>query len=397
MIVPLVYALRGLGVKVGANEAVALARALELDLHGTTLDGFYHVARSLFVHREQDLDAFDLAFDHVFKGVELKAVELTEELLEWLKDPKKRREISEEELKMLESLDLEELKRRFEERLREQRGRHDGGSRWIGTGGTSPFGQGGKHPSGMRVGQGPQGAGGGALAMAASRAARGLRGDVTLDTRQIEVALRRLRVFSREGMPDELDVEATIDATAKNAGELDVKTRPPRRSNVKVLLLCDIGGSMDPYVEASEKLFSAARRATHFRKLKTYFFHNCVYGKLYKTAKLDEGDDVTAVMADCGPEWKLVVVGDACMHPSELTAGAGAWTWGDHSGVPGVVWLQAMRNHFRKHAWLNPEPERAWNHPTIAAVRRVFPMFRLTQDGLVEAMHHLTRGSSSAR
>jgi uncharacterized protein with von Willebrand factor type A (vWA) domain len=397
VIVDFIYTLRQAGLKVGPNEGLAVARALGENLHETTLDGFYNVTRALFVHREQDLDPFDVAFGHHFKGLEMKAVELAEELLEWLKDPKLGRELTDEERAMLESLDLEEIKRRGEERLREQKKRHDGGNKWIGTGGTSPFGNAGKHPGGMRVGGEQPGTGAGAMAVAAARKARGLRGDVTLDTRQIELALRRLRAFARDGIAEELDIEGTIDATAKNAGELEVVTRPPRRSNVRVLLLLDIGGSMDPHAEVCSRLFSAAKRATHFRELKTYYFHNCVYGKLYKTPRLEAGDTVADVLSVCDPAWKLVVVGDASMHPTELTATSGSWTWGDQTGVPGVMWLQMLRNHFRKSAWVNPEPENQWSRGTMGAIKRVFPMFQLTLDGLVLAMHHLTRGGSGGR
>jgi uncharacterized protein with von Willebrand factor type A (vWA) domain len=161
-----------------------------------------------------------------------------------------------------------------------------------------------------------------------------------------------------------------------------------------VLLLLDIGGSMDPHAEACSRLFSAAKRATHFRELKIGYFHNCIYGQIYKTARLDTGEEIPDVLSVCDAAWKLIIVGDAAMHPSELTASSGTWTWGDYSGVPGVAWLHVLRNHFRKSAWINPEPEMSWSRGTMGTIRKIFPMYRLTLDGLVEAMGHLTKGGN---
>src|SRR5882724_10243974 len=273
MFVPFLYELRDRGVKVGAQEALSLAEALGLGLHKGTLEGFYEVARALCVHREHDLDAFDRAFAHHFRGVPDDALALTDELLQWL----------------------------------EQRERHDGGNRWVGTGGASPHGSAGTHPTGIKVGNARGGRG--ALELAGERHFRDLRSDVTLDTRHIEVALRRLRAFVREGALDELDVETTIDKTARNAGELEISLRPQRRSNLRVLLLLDVGGSMDPHADVSERLFSAAKRATHFKELRTHYFHNCVYGHVYETAGLMKGVPVLRLLQDCDPSWRLIVVG----------------------------------------------------------------------------------------
>src|SRR3954469_6517210 len=317
MFVDFLYELRERGVKVGAQEAVSLSQALGKGLHETTLDGFYRVARALCVHREEDLDAFDRAFAHHFRGVPDDALEIAEELLEWLADPRSRRELTEEEREILEKLDLEEVKKRLRERLAEQNERHDRGNRWVGTGGTSPHGRGGTHPSGIRVGEGETG-GRSAMARAGAHRFRELRGDVNLDVRSIELALRRLRAFVREGALTELDVEATIDKTASNAGELEIVMRPERRPDVKVLLLVDVGGSMDPHVQVSERLFSAAKRATHWKRLDTFYFHNCLYGHVYPTTWLRNGIPIQQVLAERDATWKLIVVGDALMHPSEL-------------------------------------------------------------------------------
>src|SRR3989454_394001 len=302
MFVPFLYELRDRGVKVGAQEALSLAQSLGLGLHRGTLDGFYEVARALCVHREQDLDAFDRAFAHHFRGVPDDALALTDELLEWLEQPAAKRRLTELERQLLERIDLAEARERLRARLAEQRERHDRGNRWVGTAGTSPHGSGGIHLTGIKVGEAPGGRG--ALEVAAERRFRDLRSDVTLDTRQIEVALRRLRAFVREGALDELDVEATIDKTARNGGELEIAMRPPRRSNLRVLLLL---------------------------------------------------------------------------------------SFGDDSGAPGIAWLAHLAQHFLHSAWLNPEPAVAW-YGTAEVIRRVFPMYRLTQDGLLEAVQHLMRG-----
>jgi uncharacterized protein with von Willebrand factor type A (vWA) domain len=384
------YELRERGLRVGSHEAISLAQAISLGLHGSRLDGFYEVARALCVHREQDLDGFDRAFAHHFRGVTDDALALTEEMLKWLEDPKPGRELTDEEKQMLASLDLEEVRRMLRERLAEQRERHDGGSKWIGTGGASPFGRGGKGEQGLRVGEGPRG-GRGALAMAQDRRFKDLRSDVTLDTRQIGTALRALRAFARTGAEEELDIGGTIDATAKNAGELEIKLRPPRKADLRVMLLLDIGGSMDPYSDACEKLFSTAKKATHFKELKTFYFHNCVYGRVYDSAALSRGPLVTDLLQQCDANWRLIVVGDALMSPWELQSTGGRWSSEDTT-ASGATWLMALAQHFHHSAWLNPEPEVAW-HGTAGVIRQIFPMYRLSLDGLSEAVKHLMKGA----
>ena len=386
MFVPFLYELRSRGVKVGAQEALTLAEALSRELHRGTLDGFYQVARALCVHREQDLDGFDRAFAHHFRGVEDEALAIADELLEWLDQPVSRRQLTELEKELLERIDLHEVRRQMRERLAEQRERHDRGNRWVGTAGTSPHGSGGTHPGGIKVGDAPGGRG--ALELAGERRFRDLRSDLTLDTRQIEVALRRLRAFVREGALDELDLEGTIDTTARNGGELELKLRAPRRSNLKVLLLLDVGGSMDPHSQVCERLFSAARRATHFKELQTFYFHNCIYGRVYDSAGMIEGTGVLPLLQRCDPSWRLILVGDALMSPWELHANGSRWSWNEDSGAPGIAWLAHLAQHFRHAAWLNPEARVSW-YGTAAVIKRVFPMFRLSQDGLLEAVQHL--------
>jgi len=393
MFLDFLYELRKRKVPVGTHEAVALAHALEAGLHDSSLDGFYHVARALLVHSEAHLDAFDQAFLSHFHHVETAGIQLTQELLDWLKEARRRRaDLTPEEAELLEKLDLEQLEKLYEERLREQKERHDGGNKWIGTGGTSPFGNSGLAArDGFRVG-GQGGKKSGALRSAEARLYRGYRDDVVLDVRQLSVALRKLRAFAREGAPDELDLDETIAATARNAGELEVVTRPPRRPSTRVILMMDVGGSMDPYAELVSRLFSAASKATHFKELRTYYFHNCIYGRVYKTAQLREPLPIDDLLHECGKHYKLILVGDALMAPYELMERGGAQGWADPEGREGLGWLQRLAEHFERSAWLNPENPRAW-YGTAEVIRRVFQMFPLTLEGLGEAVHHLTKGS----
>jgi hypothetical protein len=390
--VEFLYELRRRKVPVGAQEAVALAGALAAGLHDSSLEGFYFVARSLLVHSEAHLDDFDLAFAAHFKGVAVEAKKIAEELLEWLRDPVKRRELSDDEKAMVERLELDEVLRLLEERLREQKERHDGGSRWIGTGGTSPFGNSGWNPNGVNVG-GSAGGRGGAMRTADARKYRPYRSDLVLDVRQIEVALRKLRAFAREGAERELDIDGTIDATAKNAGELEIVTRPPRRPNTRVILMMDVGGSMDPYSHLVSQLFSAAKRSTHWKELRTYYFHNAVYGRVFKTESFQEPVNIRDLVNECGKHYKLVLVGDASMASYELLGSSG---FGDDGQIPAIAWLWGLRDHFEKSVWLNPDDPGSWSHPTVDAIRSIYPMFPLTLEGLGEAIGELVRGRRAA-
>ncbi len=391
MFIPFLYALRERKVPVGAQEAVSLAKALSLGLHEDSLDGFYHTARAICVHNEAHLDAFDDAFLSYFKGIERASLEVKAQIFDWLKDAKEGfPELTPEEKELFEQFDLDKLREMFEERLRDQKDRHDGGPKWIGTGGKSPFGNSGAPRPGFRVG----GAGGNrsAIKVAGDRSYRAYRNDLTLDTRQAGLALRKLRAFIREGALEELDLEGTIDATAKNAGELDVKVRPPRRPNTRVILMMDVGGSMDPYAELCSKLFSAASKSTHFKELRSYYFHNAIYGHIYKDARFQERVSVRDLIHECGPHYKLICVGDALMSPYELLSPNGSSALDDEQSKPGIWWLMELARHFQKSAWLNPEPPSYWGGNTIEHVRSVFAMFPLTIDGLGEAVQHLIKG-----
>jgi len=391
-IVPFLYELRARRLFVGAQEAVQLARALSLGLHDHSLDGFYYLARALMVHRESELDKFDEAFLSHFRGVVFETTTALDELQEWLKDPKVLEGLTDEQKAAIQELSVEELRELLEQRMREQKERHDGGNRWIGTGGTSPFGTGGYHPSGVSMRSSPGGRGGrSALGMADARRYRPYRADLVLDVRQIEVALRKLRSFTREGAVDELDLEGTIDATARNGGELEIVTRPPRRSNVRVLLLMDVGGSMDPFAQTCSQLFSAAKRASNFRELKTYYFHNTIYGRVYSTDGLMDPIEVPRLMDQLNARWKVVFVGDAAMAPGELL---GTGPWGSPAGeatLSGLDWLSFVAQRFERSVWLNPDPPQYWNGGTARAIGEVFPMFHLTLEGLTEAMAHLSK------
>jgi uncharacterized protein with von Willebrand factor type A (vWA) domain len=382
------YALRAHKVPVTTHNWLALMQALGDGLHGDGLDGFYQVARCLLVSSESQYDAFDQAFAETFKGVERDLSKIVDDLEEWLKDPRQLMHLDPELRAALEAMGIDQLRELLLQRLAEQKKRHEGGNRWIGTGGTSPFGQGGMHPSGVRMGGG--GGGRSALAVADQRRFRAYRKDLVLDTRQIAAALRRLRTMARKGDAEELDLDETVDATARNCGDLEIRTRPPRKNDVRVLLLMDVGGSMDPYARLVSQLFSAAHSGGGFRELKAYYFHNCPYSRVYEDASFTRPMNVLDLMRSLDPTWRLVVVGDAYMHPGELMMSSGNW-WDGTRGPVGITWLARLADRFARAAWLNPEDPEIWNAPTIAEIRRVFEMFPLTLSGLDDMVQHLRR------
>ena len=395
MLIEFLYELRERKVPVGLQEWMALMEGLAKGLHDSSLTGFYHLARSLLVHSEAHFDAFDQSFGVVFAGIEADALQLSDELAGWLANPAMLQHLSEEQRAALESLDLEELRRMLEERLQEQKERHQGGNRWIGTGGKSPFGQGGYHPTGVRIGD--VAGGRSAAQIAAIRRYRGYRKDMVLDVRQIKVALRKLRELRRDGRDDELDLDETIDKTCRNAGDLELVFRPPRRNNTRVLLLMDVGGSMDPHSRVVGQLFSAANQIKHFRDFHSFYFHNCVYEQVYEDAWMSKAVPVAELSAQYGPNYKLVVVGDAMMHPLELLETGGAIDYWYHNPTPGIEWLSRLANHYERRVWLNPEPPRFWNHTTVRAIRTQFPMFPMTLEGLDDAVAALVKGRRSPR
>lgn len=389
MFVDFFFELRRRKVPVSTQEWMTLMEGLALGLHDSSLTGFYELARAICVKNVTHYDAFDAAFLQVFEGISKDALEITNELQKWLSDPKQRKFLSEEELKMLAQLDPDQLRELFEKRLAEQKEQHDGGNRWIGTGGTSPFGQNGQHPTGMAVGDGGSRS---AMQIAMQRKYREYRNDVILDVRKIDLALRLLREIGREGAQAELDLDATIDQTAKNAGDLEIVMRAPERNKTKLVLLMDVGGSMDPHVELMERLFTAASRTGRFARFRHYYFHNCVYEAVFEDSNFRKPVTVADLLATSDRDEKLVVVGDASMHPAELLQAGGSIYFSTRTRRTGLEWMQLLAEHYRKAIWLNPEPESYWGQPTIRLLRNVFAMYPLTIDGLERGVKHLIRG-----
>jgi hypothetical protein len=379
------YTLKERKVPVSITEWMTLMEALSKGCI-SNLDEFYYLARAILVKSEAYYDHYDIAFQEYFKGIETPA-EISEQILEWLKDPINRMTFTEEERALFDSMDFDELLREFEKRLKEQTEQHDGGSYWIGRGGTSPFGHSGYHPAGIRIG----GESGGrhAIQIAQERKFRNYRNDLILDVRQIKMALRRLRQLSRIGPEDELDLERTIDATSKNAGEIEMVWTRSRKNAVKVLLLMDVGGSMVPFARLCSQFFSAAHSSTHFKDFQYFYFHNCIYDNLYQDIERQEAISTDYLLHILEPDYKVVLVGDARMATQELMERCGALYYYERNEIPGIIRLKQIAEHFSHCVWLNPEEPYYWNHPTVLMVGKLFPMFELTLDGLGQAVKKL--------
>jgi hypothetical protein len=392
----LFYGLREARVPVGIQEWQALMTALEKGLHGSSLERFYHIARACLVKSEAFYDAFDLVFARVFHGVE-GSLDIEQELLDWLRDPKNFQELTPEQREALERLSRDELMRRFLETLAKQDGRHDGGGRWVGTGGHSPFGHGGEHPTGIRVG-GP-GRNRSAMKVWDERRFREYRTDTTLDLRQWKVALRKLRRLTRDGVETELDLEETIDETCRNAGEIELVFRAPRKNNVRLLLLMDVGGTMDPYFEPMSRLLTALHEEHGLRELRAFYFHNCVYDRVYRTAQLERPESLATgeLFRQLDPRWKVMIVGDGAMHPAELLEAYGSIDPRNEVPTPGVRWLERIGDFFERVVWLNPDRPASWDSTqTTRLLGRMFPMFHLSVDGLSEAVAALVGARKAA-
>jgi uncharacterized protein with von Willebrand factor type A (vWA) domain len=389
MFLTLYHSLRALKVPVSLTEWLALLEGLAKGLHNESLEDFYYLSRSLLIKDVAYYDAFDQAFAHCFKDGPLpEDLATKEKILEWLRDPLAPRQFSEEELAALEALSLDELLRQLEDRLRNQQEAHHGGKKWIGTGGTSPFGAGGSHPSGISFAA--ESRGGRAALQAFGRRYRNLRNDLTLDVRQIGVALKRLRDLRDSGAEEALDLEATVDRTCKNAGEIDLIPGRERENQVRLLLLMDSGGSMEPYRTLSERLFSAAHGLNHFKDFRAFYFHNCVYENLYADLHTAESVPTAEVVKEYGRDYRLVVVGDAAMSPYELMSPSGTLEYYRTSNVTGLDWLRQLGEAFSRRAWLNPLPEGYWHrYETVPMVGNLFPMFPLTLEGLSRAVRQL--------
>jgi uncharacterized protein with von Willebrand factor type A (vWA) domain len=379
------YALREEGIPVTVQEWQTLLTALDRGLHGQSLDRFYGIARACLVKTEARYDAFDRAFLRVFQGVE-GALPIADELLEWLKDPKNLPELTAEQLAALQELSSTELMERLARTLEEQKERHDGGNRWIGTGGSSPHGHGGQHPTGIRVGG--QAGRRSAMKVAEKRQYLGYRTDITLDTRQMKVALRRLRQLTRVGTATELDLDGTIDATCKNAGEIELQFRPPRRNEVRLLLLLDVGGTMDPYAHLVGQLLSALKQGHALKDFRFYYFHNCIYDRVYTHPWLRRQDAVSLaqLFTELDGRWKVMVVGDAAMHPGELLQSFGNIDHSDAVESTGLDCLHRLRQRYERIAWLNPDPPNSWGNRTVQVIGRIFPMYHLSVQGLEDAV-----------
>lgn len=380
------YKLRSKGVKVAPHEWFAFLEGLAKGLAGESLTGFYYLARATLVKSESLYDAYDLAFAEYFRGLQAPPG-LADAIEQWLAEGASELAPLPGLLAGLEPIDLEEIFRRFEEKLRTQTERHDGGSEYIGTHGTSPFGELGAHASGIRAGA--HGGGRSAVKVAERRLFRDYRNDRTLDVRQVRVALRRLRDLAREGMEEELDLDETVERTGKNAGEIDIAWRPPRKNRVRLLLLMDTGGSMEPYARLVERLFSAASQERHWKALDHFYFHNCVYTYVYRDGAFRDRVPTDRLLRDCDGDWKLVLAGDACMGMSELLSRNGSIDWYEQAHAPGIEWLRRLATHFRRAVWLNPMTRAAWDHPSVRSIGALFPMFELTVDGLDHAVKAL--------
>ena len=386
------YLLRRNGLKVSLTEWMALMEALHKGLHGASFTGFYHLCRCLLVKSEADFDSFDRAFLEYFKDVPFQQ-EVSQELLDWLDKPNAPMgEYDEQQAELNESLSALEIEQLFEERKREQREQHNCGNYWVGTHGMSIFGNMGMSPVGIRAGGESRYRR--AFRVAGERRFRDFRQDNTLDTRQFQVAFRRLRQFS--GLVDlpatEFDVDNTIKDTANNAGSLKIRYKKPRQNTVKVLLLMDSGGSMEYYGTLCSALFQAVSKSGHFKDLKIYYFHNCPYTRLYKEPTLDPNRAVPVswVLSNIPPEYKVIFVGDAQMHPYELFDPFPVVKEGEPES--GLDCLRRFHNRYRHIVWLNPGDRPDWGEEwteTYDAIDNLFPMFPLTVEGLETGMKKL--------
>jgi uncharacterized protein with von Willebrand factor type A (vWA) domain len=375
----LFHALKRLGVPVTFNEWLLLQNALSENLADSSLTRFYHIARAILVKTEAHFDKFDQAFLDCFGHIESD-----EDLLRNIEEKLQRLpplELTEEEKQMVERLNLEELRARFLKQLRSQDDKpHVGGNRAIGTRGRSPYGAWGYNPGGVRVGQ-YEGRMRSAVQIAETRSFRNYRDDITLDTRSIKTVLSYIRQVVREGPKDSLDVEGTIDATCRNAGELEFIWERARKKRIKLMLLMDAGGTMVPHSELVSRLFSAAKDIV--KDLRFYYFHNCVYQEMYTDIWQMKAVPTRKILEQASRSYKVIIVGDAYMAPSELISPNGAIDYWYRNDRPGIEWLMDIRKRFSKVIWLNPEPSVWWSSvPSTQMIQRVFPMFELTMEGM---------------
>ena len=390
MLIDFFFKLREVEIPTSITEYLTMLEGFKQGVAGCSVDDFYYLSRSCLVKDERFFDRFDRVFGAHFKGLQELFDEIVGEIPEeWLR---KQAELllSEEEKREIEKMGgWDELMKTLRERLEEQKGRHQGGNKWIGTAGKSPFGAYGYNPEGVRIGQ-EESRNRRAVKVWDKREFRNLDDTVELGTRNIKVALRRLRKFAREGAADMLDLDDTIRSTARNAGLLDIKMVPERRNAVKVLLFLDVGGSMDDHVRICEEMFSAAR--SEFKHLEYFYFHNCVYESLWKDNRRRHAERIPTmeVANTYGKDHKIIFVGDATMSPYEIAyPGGSVEHWNEE---PGAVWMQRLLSAYPNAIWLNPEPERRWDYtPSIELLKKLMEdrMFPLTLEGLDDGMREL--------
>ena len=391
MLVNFFYTLKEYGVPVTIGEHKDLLNALDQQLVFSDTEQFYHLARTILVKDEKYFDRYDRAFAAFSKGLDTLEG-LMEAMIpdDWIRS-EFLKQLSDEEKAKIESLGgLEKLIEEFKKRLEEQKERHEGGNKWIGTGGTSPFGNSGYNPEGIRVGG--EGGGKSAVKVWDERHYKNLDDSIELGTRNMKVALRRLRKFAREGAADQLDLDDTINSTARNAGLLDIKLVPEKHNAVKVLLFFDVGGSMSPHVKVCEELFSATR--TEFKHLEYFYFHNYIYDYVWKNniRRHEEKTNTLDVIRTYTSDYKVIFIGDASMSPYEVTHAGGSVEYFNEES--GATWMQRILNHFDKVVWLNPEPENYWQHShSTALIRKQLEeqMYPLTIKGLETAMQALAK------
>ncbi|MEY4207777.1 MAG: hypothetical protein RLZZ20_929 [Pseudomonadota bacterium] len=389
MLIDFFFTLKDAKVPVSIKEFLILLEALDKQVIEPSLDDFYFLSRTTLVKDEANFDKFDKAFGAYFHGVATLFEKNPEIPLDWLMK-RLQRELTPEQKAAIEKFGYDKLMDRLKELLEEQKGRHEGGNKWIGTGGTSPFGNSGQNPEGVRIGG--EGGNRSAVKVWDQRAYRDYDSERELGTRNIKVALRRLRKFAREGAHEELALEDTIRATANNAGWLDLKMQPERKNKVKVLMLMDVGGSMDDHIARVEELFSAAK--TEFKNMEFFYFHNCVYETLWKNNRRRHAERFATwdVIRKYPPDTKLIFVGDATMSPYEVVQPGGSVEY--HNEEAGAVWLQRFVHQFPKFVWLNPEPEGLWQYrQSIAIIKQLMGnrMYPVTMEGLERAMQMLSK------
>lgn len=389
MLIDFFFTLKDAKIPVSIKEFLSLLEAMQKQVIGNSVDDFYFLSRTILVKDEVNYDKFDRAFALYFKGIHTLFEKNPDIPLDWLKK-RMERELSDEQRAALEKFGYDKLMDRLKQLLEEQKERHEGGNKWIGTGGTSPFGNGGSNPEGIRIGGKSQRRS--AVKVWEARAFRDYDTERELGTRNIKVALRRLRKFARQGAEEELALDATIKATANNAGYLDIKMQPERKNNIKVLMLFDVGGTMDDHIAQIEELFSAAK--TEFKNMEFYYFHNCVYDYLWKNnhRRHSEKFPTWDVLRKYTPDTKLIFVGDATMSPYEILQAGGSVEYNNEEA--GATWLQRFTSHFPKHLWLNPEPEGVWQYrQSIDIIRQLMSqrMFPITLSGLEQGMRLLSK------